>query len=219
MLALDQAFASNERESSPGPPPDQRYSAVPSPSSRHSYQAAASPIQMPTSPTQPAGANLQRSNTSETMLAVLRRFDTVLLIDDSASMRGLWMEAMQAVRGLVEVRSSSTCILKLSQKQIQRVTQYDADGIDIYFLCSPAYMQNCRTPHQAESLFNQVQPLGENTPTETRVEELLSPYVDQCENAKKRGTPLPKPLNMLVITDGQPDDPDTLAYGSSMATF
>jgi uncharacterized lipoprotein YddW (UPF0748 family) len=67
---------------------------------------------MPTSPQQPA--HLQRSNTQENQLAALRRYDTMLLIDDSASMRPLWLEAMQAVRGLTE-----------------RVTQYDADGIDV----------------------------------------------------------------------------------------
>jgi hypothetical protein len=72
------------------------------------------------------------------------------------------------------------------------------------------YLQNCRTPLQAEELFKRVQPVGESTPTEVRVEDLLSPYVDACEHAKSRGTQLPKPLNLLVITDGQPDDPDSL---------
>lgn len=45
-----------------------------------------------------------------------------------------------------------------------------------------------------------------------QVEELLSPYIDACERAKRGGSSLPKPLNLLILTDGAADDPDTLAY-------
>ena len=36
--------------------------------------------------------------------------------------------------------------------------------------------------------------------------------VESIENAKKAGQPLPKPLSLICITDGSPDDPDTLSY-------
>ena len=36
--------------------------------------------------------------------------------------------------------------------------------------------------------------------------------VESIENAKKAGQALPKPLNVLIVTDGSPDDPDTLSY-------
>ena len=74
----------------------------------------------------------------------------------------------------------------------------DANGIDIYFLCSPVYQQNIRTMQAVQQLFQQVRPLGEHTPTETRVEELLEPYVTACEQAKRNGQPVPKPMNLLV---------------------
>lgn len=63
-----------------------------------------------------------------------------------------------------------------------------------------------------QQLFQQVRPVGENTPTECRAEELLEPYVTACERAKASGQPIPKPMNLLVLTDGACDDPPTLAY-------
>lgn len=47
-----------------------------------------------------------------------------------------------------------------------------------------------------------------------QVEELLSAYVEQCERAKASGQPMPKPMNLICLTDGEADDPDTLAYVS-----
>lgn len=41
--------------------------------------------------------------------------------------------------------------------------------------------------------------------------------MDRLEQTKAHGAPPLKPLNLIVITDGQPDDPDTLAY--ALASF
>ncbi|KAH8928321.1 hypothetical protein BT69DRAFT_1293455 [Atractiella rhizophila] len=50
-------------------------------------------------------------------------------------------------------------------------------------------------------------PFG-STPTGMRLDDLLRPYVDALEDAKRDGKPRPKPLLLLVITDGRADDPD-----------
>lgn len=36
--------------------------------------------------------------------------------------------------------------------------------------------------------------------------------MDRLEMTKAQRLPLLKPLNLIVITDGEADDPDTLAY-------
>lgn len=142
-----------------------------------------------------AGSAMQRSNTSEDKLAVLRRYDVMILVDDSASMYDLWREAEQALAGIADI-----------------VVRYDADGVDVYFLNSQQYLQGAKDSGSIRELFQYVGPVGESTPTEVRVEELLSPYIDACEQAKRGGGTLPKPLNLLILTDGAADDPDTLAY-------
>jgi uncharacterized protein with von Willebrand factor type A (vWA) domain len=59
-----------------------------------------------------------RQNTAENALEILRKFDTVIVVDDSGSMQGaLWAEARDALASLAETAS-----------------KYDADGIDVHFL-------------------------------------------------------------------------------------
>jgi len=60
-------------------------------------------------------------------MAVLRRYDTCILIDDSASMHHLWHEAEAALAGIVD-----------------RVINYDADGLDVYFLNSRESLQGVK---------------------------------------------------------------------------
>lgn len=110
-------------------------------------------------------------------------------------MYNLWQEAESALSGIVE-----------------QVIKYDSDGLDVYFLNSTNSLQGVKDSGSIRELFQYVGPVGESTPTEIRVEELLSPYIEQCERAKSTGQPMPKPLNLLVLTDGEADDPDTLAY-------
>lgn len=120
---------------------------------------------------------------------------TLFLIDDSASMYPLWHEAESALAGIVET-----------------IITYDTDGVDVAFLNSTHVLNGAKSAHEIRELFQFVGPNGESTPTELRVEQLLSPYIEACEKAKKQGQALPKPLNMLVLTDGEADDGPTLAY-------
>lgn len=143
-----------------------------------------------------------RSNGSrEDLLATLSRYDTVFLVDDSASMstHGRWHEAGAALSAVV-----STAV------------RYDPDGIDIYFLNTTAHLRNARSAQDVENLFRHVQPTGPSTPIEVRLEALTSLYLDQLEYAKSQGLPPMKPMNLIVITDGATDDPETLIY--SIAT-
>jgi uncharacterized protein YegL len=131
----------------------------------------------------------------------LADFDTVFLIDDSGSMAGRsWRETKEALRSIAPI-----------------CTQYDADGIDIFFL-------NHRNPNASDSLrgytnvtseaaveqiFTNVQPLG-GTPTGTRLNQILKLYRSQLENSMERQAhghdATVKPLNIIVITDGASSD-------------
>lgn len=105
-------------------------------------------------------------------------------------MRPLWTEAEMALAGIVET-----------------VIRYDSDGIDIHFLNSPHRLLGAKRPGEIRELFQAIHPVGESTPTEVKVEELLGDYIERCERAKQHGQAMPKPLNVLVLTDGEADDP------------
>ncbi|KAJ7739508.1 hypothetical protein B0H16DRAFT_1538905 [Mycena metata] len=151
-----------------------------------------------------------RKETLEDALEILRRYDTVILVDDSSSMSlpgskkavSRWDEAGQALAALAQV-----------------VQGYDADGIDIHFLnARKKDTLNMKSSTDVQALFNSVEPYGA-TPTGHRLENLLKPYLRKLERARidDEGTPWHKitreaikPVNFIVITDGEAtDDPKT----------
>lgn len=133
--------------------------------------------------------------------AFLRTFDTIFLIDDSGSMAGRsWRETAAALAAIAPV-----------------CTAHDPDGIDVYFL-------NHRNPHasnnnggytnittttRVQNLFQTVRPLG-GTPTGTRLNQILRPYLAEVAESMERVShghePTVKPLNIIVVTDGVPSD-------------
>lgn len=127
--------------------------------------------------------------------AFLSSFDTVFLIDDSGSMAGRsWRETASALKSITPI-----------------CTAHDADGVDIYFLNSSdnSEYRNIKVPADVDRVFNSVQPYG-HTPTGTRLQAILDPYLARLEDAVKRKAEL-KPLNIIVITDGVPsDDPEAV---------
>lgn len=143
-----------------------------------------------------------RSITSpEDPYAFLSSFDTIFLIDDSASMAGRsWREVRDALRAIAPI-----------------CTAHDDNGIDLYFLNhrpkkGDGYC-NIRSPDEVADLFASVQPSG-GTPTGTRIAQILGPYLrDYEEQVARTGDPDKsgmKPVNMIVITDGAPtDDPES----------
>ena len=130
--------------------------------------------------------------TTDSAYAFLTQFDTIFLIDDSGSMAGRsWRETSAALRAIAPI-----------------CTAHDSDGIDIYFLNhrNPIAGSTCgaytkiTTASAVEEIFQSVRPLG-GTPTATRLNHILKPYLTQFEESIERlahGEDIPvKPLNII----------------------
>lgn len=139
--------------------------------------------------------------TPEDPYAFLSTFDTIFVIDDSGSMAGRsWRETRDALRSIAPICAA-----------------HDSDGIDLYFL-----NHKSRQPADAasgkpttgyrgledatavEGLFGSVRPSG-GTPTGTRLQHILKPYLQLLERNKDEIENV-KPVNIIVITDGVPSD-------------
>ncbi|KAF1844344.1 uncharacterized protein K460DRAFT_290836 [Cucurbitaria berberidis CBS 394.84] len=140
----------------------------------------------------PAQTNVDSSrpasvSTDADPYAFLKTFDTIFLIDDSGSMAGRsWKETGAALETITPI-----------------CTQRDADGIDIYFLNHPdsSLYKNIKTAGTVVEIFQTVRP-GGATPTGQRLNKILRPYLQRYERAPETT----KPINIIVITDGEPSD-------------
>ncbi|TGZ83806.1 hypothetical protein EX30DRAFT_361818 [Ascodesmis nigricans] len=145
----------------------------------------------------------RHNSTKEDPYDFLRLFDTIFLIDDSLSMStgNRWSLTASALSRFSSIAA-----------------HYDTDGIDIHFLNSPITGHNLTTSAAVLALFNRVHPsLG--TPIGTALDRILRPYVAQYESialaeagkSLDRRRPNLKPLNVVVITDGEAtDDPESV---------
>ena len=129
--------------------------------------------------------------------AFLTSFDTVFVIDDSGSMVGRsWAETQRALEAITPI-----------------CTAHDADGIDIFFLNAPdsEFYQNITSVATVREIFTSVRPRGQ-TPLGTKLNRILRPYLEKYARDPE-GT---KPMNVIVITDGEPsDDPEsTIIYAA-----
>jgi uncharacterized protein YegL len=155
---------------------------IPSPNDAPPAYSAA-PLTSPS----PETASGRSSLSVDDKYSFLRQFDTVFLIDDSGSMAGRsWRETKEALAAITPI-----------------CTAHDSDGIDIHFLNTPGspIFQNVKVPSTVHEIFTTVRPRG-GTPTGTRLRKILKPYIERCE-ADPDAT---KPLNIIVITDGEPSD-------------
>jgi len=158
-------------------------------------------------PARRSGQANHRGSLRENQYDFLKTFDTVFVVDDSASMAGeYWDQLGRALETIATI-----------------ATKYDSDGIDIHFLNSSQHdSKHITSSDSVRDLFNSVQPAGV-TPTGTCLDRILREYLDKYADAKAAYTPsttgpgphptiydsLPKPLNILVLTDGEPtDDPE-----------
>ncbi|KAF8524753.1 hypothetical protein JB92DRAFT_2806465 [Gautieria morchelliformis] len=139
----------------------------------------------------PAPRTITRRASKEDPLELLRKFDTVIIVDDSSSMEGaLWHEARDALAGIAEAAA-----------------RYDASGIDLHFLNDRTVGSNLKSARDVRSLFDSVMPNG-ITPTGEKLEELLLDYLLKLEAP---GETKPKPVNFVILTDGAPtDDPESV---------
>ncbi|KAG9119165.1 hypothetical protein FRC07_005964 [Ceratobasidium sp. 392] len=131
----------------------------------------------------------------------LRNYDTQFLIDDSGSMIGpRWTEACEALMGMAK-----------------EVLTRDEDGVEVYFLNADQEGNNVKNPSDIKLLFDAVQIKPEYaTPTGMRIEQVLAAYIDHLEAAKESGQSGTKPLNLIVITDGEPmDDPESVIVAAA----
>ncbi|KAI9797328.1 MAG: hypothetical protein M1833_005507 [Piccolia ochrophora] len=127
------------------------------------------------------------THAADSRFAFLATFDTVFLIDDSGSMAGAsWRKTASALASIAPI-----------------CTAHDADGIDIHFLNAPDLpsYKHLTSAAAVAAVFGSVRPTG-GTPTGTRLNHLLSPYL--ARYAKHPTTT--KPLNVIVVTDGEASD-------------
>ncbi|KAK5228055.1 hypothetical protein LTR72_001938 [Exophiala xenobiotica] len=163
----------------------------------------AAPVSAPppysATPNSPADLATPMQVSDDSPYAFLREFDTVFVIDDSGSMAGRsWRETSAALAAIAPI-----------------CTAYDADGIDIYFLnhrnpnSHLGGYTNITTTQAVQTLFQSVRPLG-GTPTGTRLNQILKPYLVEVAESMERQAhgheASVKPLNIIVITDGVPSD-------------
>lgn len=147
----------------------------------------------PTSPTHPTRV----SHPSEDPYSFLSTFDTIFIIDDSASMAGpSWSQTCAALQTFTSIAA-----------------RHDTNGIDIHFLNHPTHdLYNITTPAPIPALFASITPRGV-TPTGKCLDEILRDYLEEYEAYKRDPETMPpvKPLNIVVLTDGEPtDDPESV---------
>ncbi|EEA25473.1 hypothetical protein TMatcc_006303 [Talaromyces marneffei ATCC 18224] len=181
-----------------GPPP---YTPAPAPS-----QTPYSPDSVQNPPYPVNDAPLPSSFTTgnrpvdDSQYSFLAKFDTIFLVDDSGSMAGRsWKEAEAAIAAITPI-----------------CTQYDPDGIDIFFLNHYSAFDrsggypNISSPGAVQEIFRNVRP-GGMTPVGQRLRQILFPYLRRIEkmaaNTDEYGNLLNpalavRPINIIVITDG-----------------
>ena len=91
---------------------------------------------------------------------------------------------------------------------LHSMAPWDADGIDIYFLNNQDNKQfmNIKTVATVEQIFREISPLG-STPMGKRLNAIIDLYLQELVKCKKKtrggeAAELPKPMNIIVITDG-----------------
>ncbi|KAI0036584.1 hypothetical protein K488DRAFT_40853 [Vararia minispora EC-137] len=86
---------------------------------------------------------------------------------------------------------------------------FNADGLDIYFLNDDHTRLDARDKHSVDTVFKVVRPSGQ-TPTGSRLQDLFNIYVPHLDPRRS------KPIVFVVITDGAPtDDPEAIIVSTA----
>lgn len=133
------------------------------------------------------------SSPQENEFLYLVRFDTVLIVDDSGSMKGQgrWHIAGEALAELAYIAA-----------------QYDGDGIEIQFLNSPIVKHGLKSKEEITQLFQSITPNG-LTPIGTKLDGLVMAYIEEYKKLRHTDQQ-PKPVNYILLTDGVPTDKNPL---------
>ncbi|KAI8957908.1 hypothetical protein F5Y11DRAFT_352063 [Daldinia sp. FL1419] len=164
------------------------------------------PPYTPTAAEMPGSTPPTSAEFPDDQYAFLREFNTIFLIDDSLSMKveHRWAETQAAVAAILPI-----CV------------ERDEDGIDVYFLnhktrdrgdssrgAAGTGYRGLRDPKLVTNLFSVVKP-SQATPTGVRLDHILRAYLAHYE-ARVRATDgdvySVRPINIIVITDGQATD-------------
>ena len=140
----------------------------------------------------------------ENKLKFLSKFDTVFFIDDSGSM-GSWVDSEDD--SYTRWDQTRDIFMRL----VPIALQYDKDGIDIRFLNATDLSQrNITSAARVQYLFSEVEPDGD-TPIGFELEGFLKDYLRKLERSYRDGDEEEvKPLNLIILTDGEPDDMELL---------
>lgn len=140
----------------------------------------------------------------------LAQFDTVFVIDDTGTMQ---RPAKSADPEDDDTITRWDVLTKALQYIADIAARYDEDGIDVHYLISKQVHRNVATGQEVLNLLAQVDLTkgGGGTYFESVLAKILGPYVanyeEYFENVRKRlPAEEPKPLNIIVLTDGEDDD-------------
>ncbi|CCX08762.1 hypothetical protein FPQ18DRAFT_316536 [Pyronema domesticum] len=139
--------------------------------------------------------------------AALAAYDIVLLLDDSDSME-LTLDGKDASGG----QKTRWDHLAMVVYQIAgRIIPYDTDGIDIYFLkyktADGNVKFNITEAVRVWKLFETVKPTGPGgTPTDDKVRAITKAYLETYKQYLLGNISTIKPMNIICITDGEPND-------------
>jgi hypothetical protein len=163
------------------------------------------------------------SQTKKNWLLSLRRFHTVFILDDSGSMNEPTQPAhleMSRWKGLID------CMVEICDVAKQSVD----DGIDIHFLVNRHRdTMNVRSGQQVWEILTDIDIESSRTSRLGDVLwKVLNDYLEKCRNyIYKKGVTgtflksliqAPKPLNVIVVTDGVTDDHEEVEAALVRAT-
>ena len=142
-------------------------------------------------------------------------FDTVFIIDDTSSMQGRADSADESDWPL----DKWTVLERCMENIVGIATEYDKDGVDVYFLKATDMSQKqVKDPETILNKLKSIRPLLETeehrgTFFHDELRRVIDPVVSEYtkwENDRLIGKhrKVPKPLNLIVITDGEADDDD-----------
>lgn len=162
-----------------------------------------------------------RKESQENALETLKLYDTVIIVDDSSSMRYANRWEQVSLHTCLRIPGSHSTIHQAGKALAElahTAGMYDTDGIDIYFLNNRSMGINMKVtehslyaaaslvltvlPRQTydgvKNLFNSVTPRG-ITPLGSRLDQLTRAYFNPPGSVADK-----KPINYVVITDGEP---------------
>jgi len=131
--------------------------------------------------------------------AILSQVDTVILFDDSGSM------ATDGIRhGVSRLREATDAVTQI----ISIAVKFDQDGVDFYTLNTKEKFSFTPATDISFALAR-VKAYG-STPIGARLNAIVTPYLESLPHHAPGTPPSKKPLNLIVITDGEADDEDAV---------